>query len=149
MAYLDQRVSVRVPVDAKQQEPLPLLIITVVGVQNLTRTRVSQNTQCVCILCQQCTFFISAMISLGSLELVVFIDQVNRRERGLTSPDSLTTLLMVLAVLAPGVLLRSRSILWPWLPALPLPTPPPTPRLPGIPLHHNTVSMYCVVIVRN
>ena len=38
--YLDQRVSVWVPMDAKQQEPLPLLIITVVGVQNLTRTRV-------------------------------------------------------------------------------------------------------------
>jgi len=40
------------------------------------------------------TFFISAIISFGSLDDVVFIDQVNLRDRGLISPLSLTTLLI-------------------------------------------------------
>ena len=39
------------------------------------------------------TFLISAMISLGSLEEVVFMLQVNLSERGLISPLSFTGLL--------------------------------------------------------
>ncbi len=39
------------------------------------------------------TFLISAMISLGSLDEVVFMLQVKRRERGFTSALSFTTLL--------------------------------------------------------
>ena len=39
------------------------------------------------------TFLISAMISFGSLEDVVFILHVNRNDRGLISPLSLTTFL--------------------------------------------------------
>ena len=51
------------------------------------------------------------MISLGSLELVVFIDQVNRRDLGLTSEDSLTTL--DTAGLPPGVKDLSMPMVWP------------------------------------
>ena len=70
------------------------------------------------------------MISFGSLELVVFMDQVNLSDLGLTSPvDSLTTLEDTL-LLPPGV--RDRSwdtpMVWPWLPAL------PTLKLPSMPL---------------
>jgi len=68
------------------------------------------------------------MISFGSLELVVFIDQVNLNDLGFTSPDSLTTLEMVL--LPPGVMFLSIPMVCPWLPAL----PPPTDKLPSIPL---------------
>jgi len=72
------------------------------------------------------------MISFGSLELVVFIDQVNLNDLGFTwniSPDSLTTLEMVL--LPPGVMVfLSMPMVWPWLPAL----PPPMERLPSIPV---------------
>ena len=39
------------------------------------------------------TFLISAMISFGSLDDVVFILHVNRNDRGLISPLSLTTFL--------------------------------------------------------
>ena len=76
------------------------------------------------------TFFISAMISFGSLELVVFMDQVNLSDLGLTSPeDSLTTLEDTL-LLPPGVSDRSwdTPMCPPWLPAL------PTLRLPSMPL---------------
>lgn len=39
------------------------------------------------------TFFISAIISLGSLDDVVFMLQVNRKDRGFTSVPSFTALL--------------------------------------------------------
>ena len=42
------------------------------------------------------TFLISAIISLGSLEEVVFMLQVNRSDLGFTSPPSFTALLQEL-----------------------------------------------------
>ena len=49
------------------------------------------------------------MISLGSLELVVFMDQVNLRDLGFTSVDSeFTTLALETLLLPPGV--RERSM---------------------------------------
>lgn len=76
------------------------------------------------------TFFISAMISFGSLELVVFMDQVNLSDLGLTSPDDSLTTLEDTLLLPPGVSDRSwdTPIVWPWLPAL------PTLKLPSMPL---------------
>jgi len=68
------------------------------------------------------------MISFGSLELVVFIDQVNLRDLGLTSEDSLTTLALETLVLPPGVRDLSTPMVWPWLPA------EPTLRLPSMPV---------------
>lgn len=41
------------------------------------------------------TFLISAMISFGSLDDVVFMLQVKRNDRGLISPLSFTTLLQI------------------------------------------------------
>ena len=41
------------------------------------------------------TFLISAMISFGSLDDVVFMLQVKRSDRGLISPLSFTTLLKI------------------------------------------------------
>ena len=76
------------------------------------------------------------MISLGSLELVVFMDQVNLRDLGFTSVDSLTTLALETLLFPPGVRERSMPMVWAWLPAL------PTLRLPSIPLKHgNLVSL--------
>lgn len=72
------------------------------------------------------------MISFGSLELVVFIDQVNLRDLGLTSEDSLTTLALETLVLPPGVRDLSTPMVWPWLPA------EPTLRLPSMPLEQDT-----------
>ena len=71
------------------------------------------------------------MISLGSLELVVFMDQVNLRDRGFTSVDSLTTLALETLLFPPGVRERSMPMVWAWLPAL------PTLRLPSIPLKYD------------
>ena len=87
------------------------------------------------------------MISLGSLELVVFMDQVNLKDLGftcnifmnicliqlsssLTSPDSLTTLEIVLFPVPGVTVFLSMPMVCPWLPAL----PPPIDRLPSIPL---------------
>ena len=70
------------------------------------------------------------MISFGSLELVVFMDQVKRSDLGLTSPvDSLTTLEDTL-LLPPGVsdLSWDTPMVCPVLPAL------PTLKLPSMPL---------------
>ena len=72
------------------------------------------------------------MISFGSLELVVFIDQVNLRDLGLTSEDSLTTLALETLVLPPGVRDLSTPMVCPWLPA------EPTLRLPSMPLEQDT-----------
>ena len=73
------------------------------------------------------------MISLGSLELVVFMDQVNLRDLGFTSVDSFafTTLALETLLFPPGVRDRSMPMVWAWLPAL------PTLRLPSIPLQHG------------
>ena len=40
---LDQRVGVGVAVNAEQQEPLPLLVITIVGIQNLPKQNRNSN----------------------------------------------------------------------------------------------------------
>ena len=52
------------------------------------------------------------MISLGSLELVVFMDQVNLRDLGFTSVDSLTTLALETLLFPPGVRERSMPMVW-------------------------------------
>ena len=82
LVHLDQGVGVGISVDAKQEESLPLLVITVVCVQHLQRKNCKKY-----ILYQGNTFLISAMISLGSLLLVVFMLQVNRSDRGLIWRD--------------------------------------------------------------
>ena len=87
--HLDERVCVGVSMDAEQEEPFSLLIITVVGVQHLGEGLYLIAMEDVVMINEIkfwlwiITFFISAIISLGSLLLMVFILQVNRRDRGL------------------------------------------------------------------
>ena len=115
---LDQAVGIGVPVNTEQEEPLPLLVITIVCIQNLSmgvlcKTIPNKNkdenpdkTIFAVVLNFLGTFLISAMISLGSLLDVVFMLQVKRSERGLTSPLSLTAWLTPPPlVLPPGVAL--------------------------------------------
>ena len=119
---------------AQQEKSFPLLVITVIRIQHLfTQLIIKYYSEL-----SPPTFFISAIISLGSLELVVFIDQVNLRDLGLTSLDSLTTLETL--VLPPGVMdLSICPMVCPWLPAL------PTLRLPSIPLKQSIIVNTVIV----
>ena len=95
--------------NTQEEKFLSLIVITIIDIENLDEREREHG----CYLIQRTThrsltFRISFIISAGSIELVVFIDHVNRSERGLVSPGmspiTLSPMAMLSLVVGPAML---------------------------------------------